>query len=612
MAAQQRPPAFRGRSREREALDRLLEAARGGSSGVLVIRGEAGVGKTALMRYAADRASGFLVVQIAGVESEMELPFAGLHQLCVPLLGRLGALPQPQQDAVRVALGLASGPPPDRFLVGLATLSLLAEVAEAQPLLCLVDDLQWLDGASAQVLGFVARRLLAEPVAIVFAVREPTEERQLTGLPALSLEGLDHEDASALLATVVAGRLDERVRERIIAETHGNPLALLELPRAMSAAELAGGFGRPGTLTPAVLDAGFRRRLDALPADTRRLLGLAAADPVGEPLLVWRAAERLGIDPEAVGPAVDAGLFEIGAQVRFRHPLMRSAVYRSASREERHALHAALADAMEPQLDPGRRAWHRAQATPKPDEQVAEELERSAGRALARGGIAAAAAFLENAATLTPEPTRRARRLLAAARAKRDAGALDAALELLVAVESGPVDALQAAEIEQLRGEIAFDQRRAGEAARLLVGAARRFVPLDGELARVTHLEALGAAMWAGGSLREAAEAARAAPRGPDPPTTVDLLLDAFAIRVTRATQPLRRRSGERWTPSSRWRSAATSVAGRGSLVSEPVPSPPSSCGMPMPGMASPSAKSGSPATRARSCGCSSRCSSSR
>jgi hypothetical protein len=392
MAAQQRPPAFRGRSREREALDRLLEAARGGSSGVLVIRGEAGVGKTALMRYAADRASGFLVVQIAGVESEMELPFAGLHQLCVPLLGRLGALPQPQQDALRVALGLASGPPPDRFLVGLATLSLLAEVAEAQPLLCLVDDLQWLDGASAQVLGFVARRLLAEPVAIVFAVREPTEERQLTGLPALSLEGLDHEDASALLATVVAGRLDERVRERIIAETHGNPLALLELPRAMSAAELAGGFGRPGTLTPAVLDAGFRRRLDALPADTRRLLGLAAADPVGEPLLVWRAAERLGIDPEAVGPAVDAGLFEIGAQVRFRHPLMRSAVYRSASREERHALHAALADAMEPQLDPGRRAWHRAQATPKPDEQVAEELERSAGRALARGGIAAAAA----------------------------------------------------------------------------------------------------------------------------------------------------------------------------------------------------------------------------
>ena len=531
MAADQRPPAFRGRSSERQALERLLEDARASRSAVLVIRGEAGVGKTALMRYAADRASGFRVAQISGVESEMELPFAGLHQLCVPLLGRLDALPAPQQDALRVALGVAAGAAPDRFLVGLATLSLLAEVAEEQPLLCLVDNLQWLDGASAQVLGFVARRLLAEPLAVVFAAREPSDERELSGLPELRLEGLGQEDARALLATVVPGRLDERVRERIIAEARGNPLALLALPRGMSAAELAGGFGRPGTGS---IEDEFQRQLEPLPAATRRLLQLAAADPVGEPLLVWRAAAQLGIDPHAATSAVDAGLLEIGAQVRFRHPCVRSAAYRSASPEERHALHAALAQATDPQLDPDRRAWHRAQAMPAPDEQVAEELERSAGRALARGGIAAAAAFLENAAMLTPEPTRRARRLLAAARAERDAGALDAALELLAAVEAGPVDALQAAEIEQLRGEIAFDQRRVREAARLLVSAARRLDSLDAELARTTHLKALGAAMWAGpDGLLEAAEAARAAPPGPDPPRTVDLLVDAFAIRVT-------------------------------------------------------------------------------
>ena len=548
MAVAQRPPAFRGRSSERQALDRLLADARQGRSGVLVIRGEAGVGKTALMRYATDRASGFRVAQISGVESERELPFAGLHQLCAPLLGHLDALPAPQQDALRVALGVMSGAAPDRFLVGLATLSLLAEVAEKQPLLCLVDDLQWLDDASGQVLGFVARRLLAEPVAIVFAVREPSVAPELSGLPELRLEGLGHDDAGALLATVVPGRLDERVRERIIAETRGNPLALLELPQGMSAAELAGGFGHPGAVMQSGIEDAFRRRLASLPADTRRLMGLAAADPVGDPLLVWRAAERLGLDPQAATPAVEAGLLELRAQVRFRHPSVRSAAYRSAPPAERRAMHAALAEATDSQLDPDRRAWHRAQATPGPDEQVAEELESSAGRALARGGIAAAAAFLDTAAMLTPDPARRARRLLAAARAKRDAGALDAALELLVAVQAGTVDALQAAEIEQLRGEIAFDQRRVDEAARLLVGAACRFEALDAELARVTHLEALGAAMWAGGSLVEAAEAARAAPPGPVPPRAVDVLLDAFAIRVTEghaAAAPALRRALE-------------------------------------------------------------------
>jgi DNA-binding CsgD family transcriptional regulator len=522
---------LRGRSSERDALDRLVEDARASRSAVLVIRGERGVGKSTLMRYAAERATGFRVVQVSGVESELELPFAALHQLCMPLLDHLDALPAPQQQALRVALGIVSGPAPDRFLVGLATLSLLAEVAEEQPLLGLVDDLQWLDGASGQVLGFVARRLLAEPVALVFAVREPSGERKLSGLPELRLAGLGHDDARALLETVVPGRLDERVRERLIAETHGNPLALLELPRGMSAAELAGGFGRPWAGT---IEDEFQRRLQPLPAATRRLVQLAAADPVGEPLLVWRAAAQLGIDSHAAPAAVDAGLLEIGAQVRFSHPCVRSAAYRSASPEERQELHAALAEATDPALDPDRRAWHLAQATPGPDEHVAEKLERSADRALARGGIAAGAAFLDSAAMLTPEPARRARRLLAAARAKRDAGALDAALDLLAAAETGPVDAQQAAEVELLRGEIAFDQRRIAEAADLLVSAARRLDPLDAELARRTHLKALGAAMWAGeDQLAAAAEAARSAPPAPGPPGAVDLLVDAFAIRVT-------------------------------------------------------------------------------
>ncbi len=397
-------PPLRGRASEREALDRLIAGAREGRSGVLVIRGEAGMGKTALMRYAAGQAATFRIVEVAGVESERELPFAGLQQFCRPLLDRADALPQPQRDALNVAFGLASGAAPDRFLVGLATLTLLATYAEEQPVLCLVDDLQWLDDASEQVLGFVARRLLAEPVAIVFGIREAGEPRHLPGLPDLRLQGLGLQDAAALLSTVVAGRLDDRVRDRIIAETHGNPLALLELPRGMSAAELAGGFGLPGPPTrTSIEDAIRQRRIDPLPPDARRLLQLAAADPVGEPLLVWRAAEQLGIRPDAALSAVDAGVLEIGAQVRFHHPCLRAAAYRSAPPDERRALHAALAQVTDSELDPDRHAWHRAQATPGPDEQVAEELERAAGRALDRGGVAAAADFLENAATLTPD-----------------------------------------------------------------------------------------------------------------------------------------------------------------------------------------------------------------
>jgi DNA-binding CsgD family transcriptional regulator len=535
--AAERLPGFRGRSGECARLDRLLEDVRTGPSAVLLIRGEAGIGKTALLRYAVQQASGFRIAQVAGVESQMELAYAGLHQLLAPMLDRLDVLPPPQQMALRLVFGLSSGDPPDRLFVALAALGLISAIAEERPLFCVVDDLQWLDDASSRVLEFVARRLLAEPVALVFALREPSGGRPLTGLPEMLLQGLDDADARALLGTAIPGRIDERVRDRIVAETGGNPLALLELPRGLTAAELAGGFAVPAALSSNMED-GFRRRLDVLPADTRRLMQLAAADPMAEPLLVWRAAEPLGIRPEAAIPAVDAGLFEIGAQVRFRHPLMRSAAYRSASAAERYALHAALAEATDPDLHPDRRAWHRAQAAAGPDEEVAEELERAAARAQARSGIAAAAAFLENAATLTPDPARRVGRLLAAARAKRDIGELDVAAQLLTAAEAGPISAVQAAQVDHLRGQVAFDQRRLGDATRLLLSAARRFEPLDHELARATHLEALGAALWAGdldspGAVVEAARAARAAPPAPDPPGAVDIVLDALAVRLT-------------------------------------------------------------------------------
>ncbi len=533
-----RAAELRGRRGERGVLDRLIEAVRAGVSRTLVVYGEPGTGKTALLDYLAGRASGCRVVRAAGVQSEMELAFAGLQQLCAPMLDHLDGLPGPQRDALRTAFGLSAGPAPDRFLVGLALLSLLSDVAGEQPLICLVDDQQWLDRASAQALAFVARRLEAESVGLVFAARVPGDD--LAGLPELVVEGLREADARALLDSVLTGPLDERVRDQIVAETRGNPLALLELVRGLTPAELAGGFGLPGAAPLAGrVEESFRRRVDALPAQTRRLLQLAAADPVGDPVLVWRAAGRLGIGAEAASPAAGAGLVEFGAWVRFRHPLVRSAAYRSASLQDRQDVHRALAEATDPQADPDRRAWHRAQAAPGPDEAVAAELERSADRAQARGGLSAAAAFLERAALLTPDPARRAQRLLAAARAKRDAGALDASLGLLVAVEAGPLDALQAAEVQHLPGQIAFDQRRVSDAARLLLSAARNLEPLNADSARETHLEALGAAVWAsdldssGTVLEEAAQAARAAPAGPHPPRVVDVLLDAFALRLT-------------------------------------------------------------------------------
>jgi AAA ATPase domain len=395
---------LRGRSVECAELDRLLEAAHSGQSAVLVLRGEAGIGKTALLSYAAERAEGCRVLRAVGVESEMELPFAGLQQLCAPLLDGLERLPAPQQNALETAFGLSSGTPPDRFFVGLAALGLLSNMSQERPLLCSVDDAQWLDGVSAQVLAFVARRLHAEAVALLFATREASERDALNGLPELRLEGLSNTDAQELLLSVIAGRLDEPVADRIVAETRGNPLALLEPPRRSTPDELAGGFGLPATL-PGRIEESFRQRAEWLPANTRSLLLLAAAEPVGEPALLWRASARLGIDSEAAAPAEADGLLKLGPQVRFRHPLVRSAIYRAASPEERRRVHDALAEATDPNVDPDRRAWHRAQATLAPDEVVAAELEHSAGRAQARGGLAAAAAFLEQAALLTPEPT---------------------------------------------------------------------------------------------------------------------------------------------------------------------------------------------------------------
>jgi DNA-binding CsgD family transcriptional regulator len=531
--------ALVGRLSERETLDRLLAAVRAGESRTLVVAGEPGIGKTALLEYAIESAHDCRVARVVGVESEVDLAFAALHQLCAPMLDRLERLPRPQRDALDTAFGRRAGDAPDLFFVGLAALSLLGEAATERPLLCVVDDWQWLDRASAQVLAFVARRLAADAVALVVGARASSHE--LAGLPHLVVEGLRDDDARLLLASALRGPLDERVSDRIVAETGGNPLALLELPRDLSPAELAGGFGLPGALS---LEDGieeiFRRRLEPLSAPSRRLLLVAAVEPIGDPLLVWRAGERLGIAKEAAAPAAGTGLVEFGTRVRFRHPLARSAVYRSASLQERQETHAALAAVTDPKIDPDRRAWHRAQAAAGPDEDVAGELERSAGRARARGGFAAAAAFLEQATALTSEPARRAERALAAAHAKHLAGDRDAALRLLAIAQEGPLDALESARVDLLRAQIAFSVSRGGDAPPLLVSSAKRLETLDARLARETYLDALSGAIFAGRvigagnrGVREVAAAARSAPPARDRARAPDLLLDGLALLVT-------------------------------------------------------------------------------
>jgi DNA-binding CsgD family transcriptional regulator len=535
---------FLGREREREVLDRLLAGVSGGRGGVVVVHGEAGVGKTALLNYAAEAGPGFRIVWTFGVEAEMELPYAAAQQLCSPFFQLMERLPQPQHDALDVAFGLSAGPTPDRFLVGLAVLGLLAEAAEEQPLACLVDDAQWLDSASAGTLTLVARRILAEKIALVFATRALDDA--LAGLPELHVEPLGRRDARALLESVLPARLDEHVLDRIIVETRGNPLALLELPRGLTPTQLAGGFGLPQAVPmPAGIEETFMRRLATLPQDARLLLLVAAADPVGDPALVWRAAERLGIPESAAHTVESEELLVLSPRVVFRHPLVRSAVYAAAERNELREVHRALAEATDREIDPDRRAWHRAHAAATPDEEVAAELERSAARAQARGGFAAAAAFLERAVALTPEPSRRAQRALAAARTKFQAGALDDAVGLLETAESGTaVDDPVRARMLLLRAQIEFTSSRGSDAPRLLLQAARRLEPIDLDLARETYLETLSAALFAGrlategaGAL-DVARAAMASPRPLRPPRVPDLLLDGLATLFTEGYGP--------------------------------------------------------------------------
>jgi hypothetical protein len=562
-----RSPAFRGRSRERRELEHLLDGVRGGDSAALVIRGEAGIGKTALLHYCARQAAGCRVARLAGVESELELPFAALHQLCGPLLDGLAALPEPQQRALQVTFGLATGSAPDRFLVGLAVLGLLAEAAAQRPLVCLIDDAQWLDGASAHLLGFVARRLLAESVLLLFAVREAADERLFPALQTLTLNGLTDGDARALLTAAVPGRLDAKVRDRLVAETHGHPLVLLELARGISDAELAGGFAAPpSSLVSMHLHDHYLSRVRALPKPTQQLMLLAAADPTGDATLLWRAGSKMGLGRQEAVAAASQQLVEIGARVRFQHPLVRTAAYVAAPPHERCAAHRALAEATDTRADPERRTWHQAAAATEPDEAVATALERAAVRTQARAGLAAAAAFLQRSATLTTEPGRRADRALAAALAHMHAGAFDSARGLLAQAEVDSTHDLQRARVEQVRGQIEWASVAGQQAPVLLRQAASRLEPLDAGLARETYLYAWVASTVAGplagpgGLLPEVSLAARTAPQPAGTPQPCDLLLEGLATMVTHgrgaAEPPLRRAvdaflgdhvSGEEW-----------------------------------------------------------------
>jgi len=495
------------------------------------------MGKTALLDLAVELAGNCKVVRTAGVEGETELPYAALQQLSGPIFGLSERLPDPQREALSVAFGLSAGHAPNPLLVGLAVLGLLVEAANDQPLLCVVDDAQWLDRASARALAFIARRLLADRIALLFAARERSEA--FGGFPEVQIGPLGRRDARALLESVLPTRVDDRVLERIVTETNGNPLALLELPRGMNPSELAGGFGLPAAAPLSdQIEEHFMRRAANVPPDARRLLLLAAADPTGDLALVSRAAERLEI-PESAARALESdGVLDLRTGVVFRHPLARSAVYRAAAADERSEVHRALADATDPETDPDRRAWHRAQATSMPDEDVAAELERSAARAQARGGFAAAAAFLERSSVLTVDRARRAGRELAAAQAKYEAGAFDEAVTLAANAEGGQLEGVQRAELDLLRARISFAEERGNEAPRLLLTAAKDFEPFDARRAREIYLEALSAALFAGRlagawGAREVAAAAQALPEPPMPPAASDLLLDGLARMIT-------------------------------------------------------------------------------
>ena len=516
-------------------LDQLLGDARTGTSAAVVVRGEAGAGKTALLDYLLGNATGCRVARAAGVESEIELPFAALHQLCAPFLIGLERLPAPQRDALGTAFGLASGAPPDRFLVGVGVLSLLSDSAEAQPLVCLVDDAQWIDRASSQVLGFVARRLAAESVVLIFAARASADTSHLIGVPELTIGPLADPDARAVLESTISGKLDASVRDRIVDEARGNPLALLELARAWTPMALAGGFGLPDNASvSAKIEEVFRRDLSLLPAESRRLMLVAAAEPVGDRALILAAAERVGIPADAAEAATASGLIDLGTQVRFRHPLVRSVVYRDAPVSQRRVVHGALADATDATVDPDRRAWHLASAVSGPDEDIAADLERSAARAEARGGLAAAAAFLDRAVGLTPDPARRTERALAAAQASFQAGAFDAAQRLLATAEAYPLAEFQAAQANLLQGHLAYVSSYGADGALLLLRAARRLEPFDLDLARSAYITAWAAALVAGylggeNVLIEISRAARSLPLPSEGAHPLDLVLDGVA-----------------------------------------------------------------------------------
>jgi DNA-binding CsgD family transcriptional regulator len=529
------PAQLTDRVSERQAIDRFLRSVRNGESRALVLHGDPGIGKTALLEHLAWTAAACRVLGAAGVQSEMEIAFAGLHQLCSPMLGHVNTIPDPQRDALQITFGITSGPVPDPFMVGLGVLSLLSEFAAEQPLVCIVDDAQWLDRASAQILAFVARRLGEESIGLMFGTRVPSSE--LAGLPELLIHGLKESDARTLLDSVLTSPVDDAVRDRIVAEAGGNPLALVELPRELTATELAGGFAPPRALSLSQsIEESFLRRAEAVPPATRRLMLLASAEPAGDPILLWQASEHLGIDPSAAQPAAEAGLVELGSRVRFRHPLVRSAIYWSAAATDRRAVHRALGEVTDPLVDPDRRAWHLAQAADGPDEQVAGELERSAGRAQARGGFAAAAAFLDRATELTRDPTLRAKRALDGAQAKVQVGAVESALQLLAVAEVGPLTELELARVQLVRAQLAFVSSRGNDVAPLLVKAAAKLESVDSDLARATYLDALVAAQFAGrfategGTLLDVARSAGEADLQSEAPTGAELLLDGWAV----------------------------------------------------------------------------------
>jgi len=526
-----------GRRNESEVLEDLLLAARRGEGGAIVLQGEPGIGKTALIDHIVSLAGEFNVLRTVGNEAEIELAYASLQELFRAQTEAIEQLPDPQRRAIETALGIVTGIAPDRLLLGLGVLNLVSLVSAKRPVLCVIDDAQWLDPPSAQAIAFAARHVSKEAVVFLFAARTPVDA--VRGLPELVVVGLEDQDARELLETAVPARLDDSVVDRIVAETHGNPLAILELPRGLTPSQLAGGFGLPVSVTLAgQIEESYRRRFSRLSSDSRRLLLVVAADSTGDPGIIWRAADHLGIAETSADALEDDGLVEFGDRVVFHHPLVRSAVYNTATPRQRRDAHAALAEASDTNSDQDRRAWHRALATVRPNENVADEVEASAERALARGGFAAAGAFLGRAVALSVHPGRRARRALRAAQAQQLAGDLDAASGLAAIAKRGPLDDLDRTQLDVLLGQIAFARNRRNGASPLVLKAASRLESVDLRLARDAYLEALVAAIFAGhlagqANLQAVAKAARAV-RSPDGPTRAsDLLLEGLALLVT-------------------------------------------------------------------------------